>query len=245
MQNKEYTIGEVLEFPIGTEFTIKDGGIVKIVGCDNDKNCKILNIIHNNHGTYEVCKLTNLWLKKKFKLKNVEADERTITKDTSNGEIVPNIDINIYGECENPEDIANAFKENFKKLFNPVDNAAETLKAHERTVRDCILDMIIQEKIKELKKKFLKYLNSELDELHKKVQKCSVNQATIYTDDYKKLVRCRKDINNMSTKDLLDCSEKDICQFMGFGPNKTFDYLIEDVNYTVEFEKEKDDEQSI
>jgi len=268
MQNKEYTIGEVLEFPIGTEFTIKDGGIVKIVGCDDDK-CKKLVLIDKYHKIYDECKLTNLWMEKKFKL--VGADKRTITKDifdpvenakvgmgltaklnidlekgiklldeieTNSGD---NKDINVTIDCISKDDTKKT-KEYIAHKLKDITAETQGTSEKERTVRDCILDMIIEEKAEGLREKLTKYINGNMNDLNSSM----VHGGSCHSiDGYKKLVDGKKQLRQECAENLLKYKEKDICKLLGFGPNKTFKYLMEDVNQYLEFEKEKDDEQNI
>jgi len=154
-----------------------------------------------------------------------------------NNEIIPETK-----ECETIEADERTIT---KDMFDPVEKATTTLKQHECTIKDCMIDMIMEEKAEELRKKFFKYLTLKLNELHEEIQKGGNNSAPRRAEDYKKLVECRRSICNMSIKDFLNCSEKDFCQLFGFGPNKTFNYLMEDIHYETEFNKEKDNEQNI
>ncbi len=157
-------------------------------------------------------------------------------------------DINVSVTCSSKDDAEKArecIAKNIKNMFDPVENVTATLKQNERTIKDCMIDMIMEEKAEELRKKFFKYLTLKLNELHEEIQKGGNNSAPRRAEDYKKLVECRRSICNMSIKDFLNCSEKDFCQLFGFGPNKTFNYLMEDIHYETEFNKEKDNEQNI
>lgn len=235
MKDKEYTIQEVFEFPIGTKFVI-DAGMVKIISNENNDNCNKLVLI-DEKGNICDCILTNLWMDKKFKL--VEADERTITKDTINDKAVPNIDINIYGEKDSQNvanDVAKALKENLGKYFNPVENATATLKTHERTVRDCILDELIKERASKLQESCILYLEN----LIKQSADGVINGFSYDTEEYKKFTTSLNKMRDTTSKDFIKIKEKDLKKMLGFNVNIKTGRMIYEIEQSKKREKVKE-----
>ena len=252
---------------------IYNGNIVKAIKsndydgcCINTKDFAKQNpdtyIFKENNGTYTA--LPEYVFESCFSL--IEADERTITKDTTNDKAVPNININIDTKCENPRDIADAIKRTLSKdfekymkecgiveaelpkkdtynplpekdIFGPVESATATLKAHERTVRDCILDMMIQEKANKLQDNCFLYLKERINELNKSIS----NGFTNNMESYKKYVGTLNKLRDIEYEDFMEIKERELKEALGFSSDIRNDHMLYNIELIAKRVKTKED----
>jgi ABC-type antimicrobial peptide transport system permease subunit len=124
-----------------------------------------------------------------------------------------------------------------KDIFGPVESATATLKAHERTVRDCILDMMIQEKANKLQDNCFLYLKERINELNKSIS----NGFTNNMESYKKYVGTLNKLRDIEYEDFMEIKERELKEALGFSSDIRNDHMLYNIELIAKRVKTKED----
>lgn len=107
-----------------------------------------------------------------------------------------------------------------KNILEPVENGVTPLIANkERTVRDCILDMLIEQNGENIKRGFVLYLQNILSGISKYGNTGYADKTEL--ERYTKLSDGLSNINSLSATKLLDYTEKEISNLLGIAGHIT------------------------
>jgi hypothetical protein len=114
-------------------------------------------------------------------------------------------------EAELPKkDVYNPLPE--KDIFDPVKNATATLKIHERTIKDTVLEKIIKEKAVKFQYDCITYLKYMIKEL----ATGAINGYNDDTEHYEKYINSLNNIRKLENEDFIKIKEKDLKEMLGF-----------------------------